>query len=71
MGIVGDPDADLERAKEGSYFEATEIAPGASGEPGSDVVPETAAIHGAADDAAKAAMELLQRFNRGKPPHAA
>jgi hypothetical protein len=67
VGIVGKPDAGLERAKEGSYFEATLLAPGASGQLGSDAVPESAVVNGAADDAAKMAMELLQRLNRGKP----
>jgi hypothetical protein len=36
--IVGEPDADLERAPEGSLFEATAIAPGSSGQQGSDWV---------------------------------
>jgi hypothetical protein len=67
IGIVGKPDVDLERAPEGSLFEATVIAPGASSQPGSNW---DTAMNGAADAAAKAAMELLQRLNKGKP-HAA
>jgi hypothetical protein len=66
VGIVGNPDADLERAPVGSLFEATEIAPGASQPLGSGWVPESAAMNGAADDAAKAAVELLERLNKGK-----
>jgi hypothetical protein len=67
--IVGQADADLERTPMGSLFETTEIAPGAPQQPGSDAVPESAAMamSGAADAAARAAMELLQRLNRGKP----
>ena len=67
VGIVGHPDADLERAPVGSYFEATEIAPGASSSLGSARVPDSAAMSGAADAAAKAARELLDRLNRDKP----
>jgi hypothetical protein len=63
IGIVGKPDAGLERAPEGSLFEATEIAPGASSQPGSD---QDVAMNGAADAAAKAARELLERLNKGK-----
>jgi hypothetical protein len=62
--IIGQPDADLERAPWGSLFEATEIAPGASQRMGSDKVPESATMNGAADAAAKAAMELLQRLGK-------
>jgi len=65
--IVGEPDADLERAPEGSLFEATEIARGTSSPLGSDWVRESADMNGAADAAAKAAMELVQRLNKGKP----
>jgi hypothetical protein len=61
IGVVGKPDIDLERVPEGSLFEATEIAPGASSPLGSDLA------HEAADAAAKAAMELLERMRRGKP----
>ena len=61
VGIVGKPDADLERAPEGSLFEATEIAPGASLQLGSN---QDTAMNGAADAAAKAAMELLQRLGK-------
>jgi hypothetical protein len=67
VGIVGSPDVDLERAPVGSYFEATEIAPGAPSSLGSARVPDSAAMSGTADAAAKAAMELLQRLSRGKP----
>ena len=63
VGIVGKPDADLERAPEGSLFEATEIAPGASLQLGSN---QDTAMNGAADAAAKAARELLERLNKGK-----
>jgi hypothetical protein len=63
IGIVGKPDAGLERAPEGSLFAATEIAPGASSQLGSN---RNVAMNGAADDAAKAARELLERLNKGK-----
>jgi hypothetical protein len=63
IGIIGQPDAGLERAPEGSLFAATAIAPGASSKPGSN---QDAPMSGAADAAAKAAMELLERLNKGK-----
>jgi len=72
ISIIGQPDADLERAPEGSLFEATAIAPGASGQQGSDRDHESAAaMNGAADAAAKAAMEILGRLSKGKSPNAA
>ena len=49
-----------------SLFEATEIAPGVPFQPGSNAVRDSAAMNGAADVAAKAAMELLERLNKGK-----
>ena len=64
--IVGQPDADLYRAPWGSLFEATEMAPGGSPQSGSEKVHEFAVMNGAADAAAKAAMELLERLNKGK-----
>ena len=67
VGIVGNPDADLEsleRAPWGSLFEATEIAPGTSLPLGSKAAP--AVMNEAADAAAKAARELLERLNKGK-----
>jgi hypothetical protein len=66
VGIVGNPGADLERAPWGSLFAATEIALGASQQTGSEKVHEFAAMNGAADAAVKAAMELLERLNKGK-----
>jgi hypothetical protein len=63
IGIVGKPDAGLERAPEGSLFEAIEIAPRAPPQLGSD---QAAAMSGTADAAATAAMELLERLNKGK-----
>jgi hypothetical protein len=66
--IVGEPDADLERTPQGSIFEATEIAPGASVQQGSNEVQESAAtLNCSADAAAAAAMEILQRLRKGKP----
>jgi hypothetical protein len=66
VGIVGEPDADLERAPWGSLFAATEIAPGVPFQLGSEKVHGSAAMNGAADDAARVAMELLVRLNKGK-----
>jgi hypothetical protein len=63
IGVAGKPDVDLRRVPEGSLFEATEIAPGASSQPGSD---QDVAMNGAADAAAKAVRELLERLNKGK-----
>jgi len=57
--------ADLGRASQGTLFEATEIAPAASGSQGPDKAP--VAMNGAADAAAKTARELLERLNKGKP----
>jgi hypothetical protein len=75
--IVGQPDVDLERAPVGSLLEATEIAPGASRQSVSPWVQEStvqescvqefATMNEAADAAARAAMELLERLRRGKP----
>jgi hypothetical protein len=64
--LVGQPHADLERAAVGSLFEATEIAPGTPSTSGSPWVRESAEMNGAADAAAKAAIELLERLNKGK-----
>jgi hypothetical protein len=61
IGIVGQSDADLERVPEGSLFTVTAIAPGASLQQGSN---QDAPMSGAADDAAKMAMELLERINK-------
>jgi hypothetical protein len=58
--IVGDADADLERASWGSLFEATAIAPGSSAKPGADWCQESG-------DVGKAAMEQLERLKRGTP----
>jgi hypothetical protein len=66
VGIVGNPDADLERAPMGSMFETTELALEASQRLGSSKV-RSAVMSGAADAAVKAAMELLERLNRSKP----
>ena len=77
IAIVGEPDADLERAPVGSLFAATAIAPGAPVPVGSPWVPESAAMNGttesarlggsgAADAAAEAARELLERLSKGK-----
>jgi len=65
--VVGNTDANLERAPWGSLLQATEIAPGVSSQFGSKRCQESATLSGAADAAAKAAMELLQRLNRDKP----
>ena len=51
-----------------SLFATTAIAPGTSSQLGSN---QDLAMNEAADAAAKAAMELLERLNKGKPPHAA
>jgi hypothetical protein len=47
------------------------IAPGVSSQFGSEWCQESATLNGAADAAAKAAMELLRRLNKGRPPSAA
>jgi hypothetical protein len=41
VGIVGDPDADLERVPDGALFEATEIAPGAPPRDGTNTTYKT------------------------------
>ena len=64
--IVGDANADLDRASRGSLFEVTAIAPGSSAQSVSGWCQDVVDV----GQAAREQLERLERLKQGNPPAA-